>query len=243
MTRSVSWTLVSWTLVSTTMTTFGSRQSRRAAACGGVHQVVRSVGIPRSSATNIRRGSAVSAAPSMDGSPPGPVSTATHGWARQALTARSRRRPCALSTRASSHGSPARAKARVTEDVAGSTSMSRRSRRSARTMPKNPGSPLARTTAGPPSAARWALSSDRPAATLPRVIVATPVARSGATASRWRRPPTTTEAVLNAWTAAAVSGRPSQPITVTRFTVTRFMVSTCMARPMSVPSRRRRTSR
>jgi hypothetical protein len=139
----------------------------------------------------------------------GPVSTATFGCARQALTARFRvlrglaSPPCAETTAASSQSSRTAANAAVTEETAGITRLtSSPPARSRRTTPKKPGSPEATTTAWPsclPSASSAGSSA-------PIWIVRAP---SGIdTAARCRAPPTTSVAVLSDAHASAPSSAP-----------------------------------
>ncbi len=188
-----------------TRTTFGSAHVRRAASAGE-HSVSRSASVPRCSATTNRRSQPSSAAPISAGPHPGPVSTATFGWARHTLTAGRGSRPCALTTTASSQGSPARANASATEDTAGSTVNFRPRSRSARAIPKNPGSPEARTTASPSCAA----SASSAGASSPSTTVRAPC---GA-AVRCLRAPATRVAAASAASARAPSGEPSMPTTV-----------------------------
>jgi len=110
-----------------------------------------------------RRSQPFTAAPISAGPQPGPVSTATLGCARHTLIAGRGSRPCALTTAASSQGKPARANAAAIDDTAGSTVHASPRSRSARTMPKNPGSPEARTTASP----SWAASASSAGASSP----------------------------------------------------------------------------
>lgn len=179
---------------------------------GGETRSSDSAAVPSADATtNVRPVPApASAAPSSAGPAPGPVSTAVFGCARHTLTAMRGSRPCALTTTASSQVRPSRAKATATEGEDGLTSSAAAPKRSAsaRTIPKNPGSPDARTTARP-SFARCPSIASSAGASGPRTIRSTPGA--GAAASTWRRAPTTS--VAPAGTTGAGSPVPV-PITV-----------------------------
>ena len=164
-----------------------------------------SPGVPREVATTSRRPDPASAAPSSAGPASGEVSTATLGWARHAAATGPSGRPWAETTTASSHDRPARPNAAATDDTAGTTrGVSPRSR-SSRTMPKNPGSPLASTTASPECAAISSSAAD----TSP--ITTTLAAKGMSTESRWRPAPTTRVADAS---ASAAGGLPSRPMTV-----------------------------
>ncbi|HEY3873726.1 MAG TPA: hypothetical protein VGM10_35540 [Actinocrinis sp.] len=76
-------------------------------------------------------------------------------------------------------------------------------------MPKNPGSPDARTAAAPSCSRSAAIAGTSG----PRVMVRT--SRGNAAASRWRAPPITRVAASSAARAAGGNAVPSQPITVT----------------------------
>ncbi len=194
-----------------TMTTFGSRQVW-SAALSEVTTVTRSRVVPSSSQmTKVRCTPSISS-PSSAGPAPGEVRTATLVWARHTFTARRRVRGWATTTWASSQGIPARAKAAATEETAGTTSTSRPNSgaRRVRTTPKKPGSPSARTTVVP----RWAARRRAARATLPRRMRSAAGGTSGS--ARWCAAPATSVAAPSAERAAAVSGEPSQPITVTR---------------------------
>ncbi len=193
------------------MTTFGSRQVW-SAALSEVTTVTRSRVVPSSSQmTKVRCTPSISS-PSSAGPAPGEVRTATLVWARHTFTARRRVRGWATTTWASSQGIPARAKAAATEETAGTTSTSRPNSgaRRVRTTPKKPGSPSARTTVVP----RWAARRRAARATLPRRMRSAAGGTSGS--ARWCAAPATSVAAPSAERAAAVSGEPSQPITVTR---------------------------
>jgi hypothetical protein len=190
-------------------TTFGSLQARCAASAGGT-VVSRSPGPPRSSATTSVRSHPARPAPSSAGPAPGAVSTAVAARARQTLSAGRSARPCALTTATSSHGRPRRANALATLEAAGSTVGAQPRSRSNRTMPKNPGSPLASTTARRP-ATRASTGSTGP---ISIVSAAGPTEVTAATAARWRGAPATTSAAARAARAAGGSGPPSMPSTV-----------------------------
>lgn len=199
-----------------TITTFGSRQTW-SAALSEVTTVTCSRAVPSSSQmTKVRctpsRSSASSAGPA-----PGEVRTATLWWARQTLTARRRVRGWATTIWASSHGMPARANAVATADTAGTTSTSRpcSGARRLRTTPKKPGSPSASTTALP----RWPAILRAARSMEPRRIRSAVAGTSGS--ARWWAAPATRVAAESAAPAAAVSGEPSQPITVTRSAIFR----------------------
>ena len=134
---------------------------------------------------------------------------AAFGCASAAASTGRRSRPCADSTSASAQSRPSRAKASATEETAGSTTGVAARARSARTMPKKPGSPEASTTAGPRAAqiASSAVSSCW--------ITMTLAAGGTLTEASCRRAPATTDAPARALAAAGVRGLPSHPITVT----------------------------
>lgn len=195
----------------TTRTTLGSRQVW-SATLSEVRTVTCSCSVPRASQITKVRCSSPSRRASSAGPAPGAVSTATLGWARQTLTARRSVRVCATTTRASSQGMPARAKAWATEVTPGTTSTSSpySGVRRARTTPKNPGSPSARTTAVPRCRAMRRAARSM----LPSTIRSASSGTKGS--ARWCRVPATSVAADSAARAASPGGEPSHPITVTR---------------------------
>ena len=153
--------------------------------------------------------------PTASGGEPGEVSTATFRETRMAPMASASGRPWAEITVASSQGRPIRAKASDTEEGAGTMTRFLRSttRRRARTMPKNPGSPEARTHTGIPSPAAAAARRQASSASLPMVTVwtcAPPRWRcQSSKASRCLRPPMTSWARPNAFCPSGPT--PSSP--------------------------------
>ena len=178
---------------------------------------IRSFGPPSFSATTKLQPRPSSACASSAGPKSGEVRTATLGWARQTLTARRGHRPWALTVTASSHESPARAKASATEDEPGKTrrfSLPNRSPRR-RTMPKKPGSPDASTTTGS------SLPSIRASASARSPFKITARSRSTPSISRCRPPPATIAASASRRSISSSRGLPSRPTTVMRPRLTR----------------------
>ena len=195
------------------MRMFGSAKSLVGSAGSAARSVIRSCAVPRHSATYTRLPAASSSAPrSRAEAVRGAVRMAALGCARAAASAclgLLGSRPWAEITRASSQSRPSRAKARVTEEVAGMTLGSIFRARSARTMPKNPGSPEASTAAGPERTLTASRASSRCLSSLRS-------APGGIGAfSRCLGAPMTSVAAARACDASGPRGRPSQPITVT----------------------------
>ena len=201
--------------------TLGSANFRWGSALASVR---RSCGVPRHSATWTSLPAAISSA-AISRTVPGAVRIATLGWASAAARAWRGSRPWAVVTRASSQSRPSRAKASATEDTAGMTWGLIPRARSARTIPKKPGSPEASTATGPELALALAL------AVAVAVVLALAAMASSASsrrlssiravppgisaAARWRGAPTTSSAAARAAAASGLWARPSQPITVT----------------------------
>ena len=147
---------------STVMRMFGSAKVLAGSAGSAARSVIRSCGVPRHSATYTLLPAASSSAPrSRAVAVRGAVRMAALGCASAAASARLGSRPWAETTRASSQSRPSRAKASVTEEVAGRTLGLRPRARSARTMPKKPGSPEASTATWPECASRVSRASSR----------------------------------------------------------------------------------
>src|SRR5215218_1414499 len=193
-----------------TTTDIGSKEP--AASCPRVRTSTCSSGSPSREHTAARRCDAPSvrsSRPSASGGASGATSTATFGCRTARRAASASGRPCAEITVASSHGRPRRANASETDDGAGW--MSRRSgpKRSAstRTIPKNPGSPEARTHTPPGS------SSSGSSTSVSGPSIGKLRAPSGASVRRWRGAPATIVAASTAARASFPTGSP--PVTPT----------------------------
>ena len=154
-----AWSGAAW---SRAMRMFGSANSLAGSAA---RSMTCSWGVPRHSATYTLLPAASSSAPrSRAVAVRGAVKMAALGCARAAASAclgPLGSRPWAETTRASSQSRPSRAKASVTDEVAGMTCGSMPRARSARTMPKNPGSPEASTATWPERASRVSRAASR----------------------------------------------------------------------------------